>query len=337
MLSLDDLEKNNLKIPPILRLGFRPFFLLGSLYAVLVMLAWMGVYQGWWPVTMKQLPATTWHAHEMIYGFALAVVAGFLLTAVKNWTGVQTAHGWRLLMLVLFWMMARVGALVNSPVSEWLMFVGDVLFALFLIFEISWPIVRARKWEQIGVLAKVVLLGLSSILFYVGLLGWHEQALHWGLYSGLYLILGLIITMGRRVIPFFIERGVDSKIELTNIRLIDQTAIPVFLIFYVLEVFTTYKVLSSLMALVLCLFYLVRLRLWHHRDIWKKPLLWSLYLSQVFITVGFLMLGLRMFVDVPGFLAIHALAYGGIGLVTTGMMARVSWGHSGRDVFNPPQ
>jgi uncharacterized protein involved in response to NO len=336
MLSLDDLDKSKLKITPVLRLGFRPFFLLGSLYAVLTMLGWMAVYRGWLATPFEQLPPMTWHAHEMIYGYALAVVAGFLLTAVKNWTGIQTAYGWRLLLLALFWASARFGALVDTPVSHVLLIVGDLAFVAMLIFELAWPVIRARKWEQIGILAKVVLLGLSSALFYAGLLGWHEQALHWGLYSGLYLIIGLIITMGRRVIPFFIERGVDSKIELKNLRFIDLSAIPVFLLFYVLEVFTPFQKLASIMALILCLFYLVRLRQWHHPDIWKKPLLWSLYLSQVFITVGFMMLGLRLFTEVPGFLAIHALAYGGIGLVTLGMMARVSWGHSGRDVFNPP-
>lgn len=336
MLSLDELDKGRMKILPVLRLGFRPFFLFGSLYAVLAMLAWAGVYRGWWGMPAVQLQPMTWHAHEMIFGFALAVVAGFLLTAVKNWTGIQTAHGWRLMVLVLFWLSARLGAMVDTPVSLWLMLVGDLVFVTLLMFEVSWPVVRARKWEQAGILAKLALLGLSSALFYAGLFGWHDQALNWGLYSGLYLIIGLIITMGRRVIPFFIERGVDSRTELVNLRFIDLAAIPVFLLFYVLEVFTSLLALSSVMALVLCLFYLVRLRLWHHPDIWKKPLLWSLYLSQVFITTGFLMLGLRLFVDVPGFLAIHAFAYGGIGLVTIGMMARVSWGHSGRDVFNPP-
>lgn len=337
MLSLDELDRDKMNTWPVLRLGFRPFFLLGSLYAVLAMLVWMGTYRGWLSAPMDQLPPITWHAHEMIFGYALAVVAGFLLTAVKNWTGIQTAYGWRLLLLVLFWLLARFSALVDTPFSMVLLIVGDLLFAAMLVYEISWPVVRARKWEQAGILAKVVLLGCSSGLFYAGLLGWHEQALYWGLYSGLYLIIGLIITMGRRVIPFFIERGVDSKIELVNLRFIDVSAIPVFLLFYVLEVFTTFKGLASILALVLCLFYLVRLRLWHHPDIWKKPLLWSLYLSQLFITIGFLMLGLRLFVDVPGFLAIHALAYGGIGLVTVGMMARVAWGHSGRDVFNPPK
>jgi uncharacterized protein involved in response to NO len=336
VLSLDDLDGKKMKIWPVLRLGFRPFFLLGSLYAVVAMLAWVGVYRGWWMMPFEQLPPMTWHAHEMIYGYALAVVAGFLLTAVKNWTGIQTAYGWRLALLALFWVCARIGALVDTPISQWLLLAGDMAFVFMLCFEIAWPILRARKWEQIGILAKVILLGLSSALFYAGLLGWHEQALYWGLYSGLYLIIGLIITMGRRVIPFFIERGVDSKVELMNLRFIDLAAIPVFLLFYVLEVFTPFQALASIMALVLCLFYLVRLRLWHHPDIWKKPLLWSLYLSQVFITIGLLMLGLRLIVDVPSFLAIHAFAYGGIGLVTLGMMARVSWGHSGRDVFNPP-
>jgi len=198
------------------------------------------------------------------------------------------------------------------------------------------PIVKARQWPQIGVWSKVVLLLLSNALFYLGVFGTLENGVQWGLYSGLYLMVSLVLLMGRRVIPFFIERGVDEKVTLTNRAWLDVASLVLMLVFWIIEVFFVLPMISALLAASLFLLHGLRLLGWHTPGIWRKPLLWVLYLGYGWITVGFGLIALSKAGGINPMLAIHALAYGGIGMMTLGMMARVALGHTGRNVFAPP-
>lgn len=162
------------------------------------MLLWTGVYTFGWKIPVATgIPVTSWHAHEMLYGYTMAVIAGFLLTAVKNWTNIQTASGLRLFLLFSIWILARIAAISNLPVT--FMFLLDSVFIFLLVLETGIPIVRTRQWRQTAILAKVILLGIGNLLFYAGVLGWLDNGIPWGIYSGLYLVIGLILTVGRRV------------------------------------------------------------------------------------------------------------------------------------------
>ena len=332
---------NNRELKPyrfaLQHLGFRPFFLLAGVFALFSMLLWMWLYQTNQSLPQAQVLANSiWHAHEMIYGYSVAVIAGFLLTAVRNWTGVQTLHGAPLLVLASLWLLARVMPLVNHPDALYLMAAFDLLFNLTLSASVLYPIIKVRQWSQIGVWSKLLLLFIANGLFYLGLFGQVDQGMQWGLYAGLYLIISLILMMARRVVPFFIEKGVDEASTLINYRWVDISSLILMLIFIVVEVFLSLPVFSAVIALLLFIVHAIRLAGWYTPGIWRKPLLWILYLAYAWIVFGFAMKGAGLFITVEPMLAVHAFAVGGVGLVTLGMMARVILGHTGRDVFDPP-
>ena len=317
-------------------LGFRPFFLGAGVFAVLSVSLWMAVYVFRLPLPLDVVSAFQWHAHEMIYGYTMAVISGFLLTAIRNWTGIQTVCGTRLCWLFFFWAAARVLYMGGTKLI-YAAAVFDMLFVVFLGVAITRPIVRAGQWKQMAVVSKVVILGLGNLCFYLGYLGLLEHGMYWGIYGGLYLIVALVLTISRRVVPSFIERGVDYQVQLFNSKWIDVLSLLAFVAFFVAEVFVRNADIAAFLALGLFVLHTVRLAGWYTHGIWSSPLLWSLYVALWFITAGFLLIFLSAFHYVPGILAVHAFGFGGIGIVTMGMMARVSLGHTGRDVRNPPR
>jgi len=335
------LDKNTLDAGPpariaLFNLGFRPFFLGASLFAVITVVAWMLVYTLSLPLPMAGLTPFQWHAHEMVYGYSLAVIAGFLLTAVRNWTGVATLSGAPLLGLFSLWAAARLVMLSGTGYIA-AAAVLDLLFIAALAVAVAVPIIRARQWRQAGILSKLVLLGAGSLCFYLGVFGYLDAGVHWGNYGGLYLVIGLVLTMGRRIIPAFIQSGVGYPVTLFNSKWLDRASLVLFLGLFIVELFIRHPQWSASLAAALFAVNLVRLAGWHTPGIWSKPLLWSLYLAYAFVVLGLALLALSGFAGVSKYPAIHGLAYGGIGLITLSMMLRVSLGHTGRDVHNPPR
>jgi uncharacterized protein involved in response to NO len=318
-----------------LHLGFRPFFIGASSFAFLSILIWMGLYVFGWNIYISHFSSITWHAHEMIFGYSIAVVAGFLLTAIKNWTGIQTVHGYPLLLLFLLWLLARILPFLGGG---YLMPVIDNLFIVSLCISVFIPLLKAKHWKSVALASLLFLLLISNIVFYLGAFGFLSNGMNYGLYGGLYLILALIFIMGRRVIPFFIEKGVDYSVELKNWKWVDKSHLIVFLAFGIADMIALYPYLTAGLAGLLFLIHGVRLVGWHTQGIWKKPLLWILYLAYAFIVFGF---GLKVLTIIVGgistYLVVHAFTFGGIGMMTIGMMARVSLGHTGRNVFDPPR
>lgn len=319
----------------LLNLGFRVFFLGAAVYSIVAVLFWVGVYTSKLSLPMIGLSMFQWHAHEMIFGYSMAVIAGFLLTAVKNWTGIQTVHGLPLLAIFSLWLVARVMFLFGSTYIN-LAAIFDMLFIFSVIVAAVIPIVRSKNWRQLGILSKLLLLAATNASFYLGYAGVLEQGLAWGIYGGLYLVIALILTLGSRVIPFFITRGVDYPVEIKNPKWIMISGLLIFLVFVISELFLHDNNISGIASAALFIIYSIRLVGWYTPGIWKKPLLWSLYLAMLFINIGFLLFALSVYFGVSKFIAIHALAYGGIGIITLGMMSRVAVGHTGRNINEPP-
>ena len=321
--------------PPLLQSGFRLFFSGAAVFAVASMILWMANYSFGISIATGELSGRQWHAHEMIYGYSLAVIAGFLLTAVANWTGQTVLEGWRLAGLFALWAIPRVLLLCGGEFILLAAFV-DIAFILSLMVALALPIVRARQWIQLGLLSKLLLLGLANAAFYLDYFDGLDNGMYWAMYGGLYLVIGIVLTMGRRVLPSFIESGVGYPVQLRNSRWLDGSSLVLFLAFFIVELFFTASGLTPIVAGALFVVTSLRLAGWYTPGIWRVPLLWSLYLAFVFIDIGFLMFALGAVAGVSKFLAIHAFATGGIGIVTMSMMARVSLGHTGRQVGNPP-
>lgn len=312
-------------------LGFRPFFLLAGLFSLVSILIWGGVFVYGWPAPHLPFSPVHWHAHEMIFGYGMAVAAGFLLTAVRNWTHIPTPSGYPLAGMATLWLAARtVGWMIPGQVLPMLLL--DLLFDVWFIVAILRPILRAKQHDQIGIASKVVLLTLANLCFYLGVSGVLEQGIVWGLYLGLYFLLALVFTMARRVLPFFIERGVGYPVKLMNRIWIDRSSLVLFVLFLIADVFWRNVPVTAALAGLLFAIHTMRLAGWYTHGIWKKPLLWVLYAGYGGATFGFLLKALAPIFPVSPSLALHAFAVGGIGMITAGMMARIALGHTGRDI-----
>lgn len=291
-----------------------------------------------WP--LAGLPPMVWHAHEMIFGYVLAVVAGFLLTAVRNWTGVPTATGGLLLVMVGCWLGARLTMLLAGANALMLAAALDLLFLGLLSYNLLNAIVRSKNWQQMAVWSKVVLFGLANACFYLGVWVKQPELTLDSLNAGLFLVVGLMLMLGRRLIPFFIERAAPQPVALVNRDWLDRLALLVFLLFFVLVLYDPMHAWTVGSAAALFVIHAWRLYGWHTSTIWKTPLVWVLFVAYGFMVLGFLLFALNGWPDsstIPIPLSTHAFAYGGMGMMTVGMMSRISLGHTGRDVYSPPK
>jgi uncharacterized protein involved in response to NO len=334
--QINDPGNSNPQKFALFNLGFRAFFLGAAIFSVASIALWSAIFLFQFSLPMHSISSAQWHAHEMIYGYGIAVIAGFLLTAVKNWTGVQTLHGKGLVLLFSLWAIARI-LMLGGTSMLFASAVFDLLFSLFLLFAIAHPIIKVAQWKQLIILLVIFLLFIGNTLFYLGAFNIFTSGIHLGLYSGLYLIIAMILIMGRRVIPFFIEKGVDDEVELKNYKWVDS-ATPVFFTgFVIAELYNSPPLFLAGLATILFFLTAIRLYGWHSRGIWKKCLLWSLYLSFCFIALAFALIASSYLLGTAKSLAIHAFTFGGIGVITMGMMSRVALGHTGRDIKNPPK
>lgn len=321
---------------PLFRLGFRAFFLAAAVFAVFSMAIWMANYVFAVEFLFSAMPPHLWHAHEMIFGYTMAVVAGFLLTAIKNWTGVEVLRGRPLAFLLAIWMLARILPYTGFQLPTIVTAAIDCAFLLLLVIVCLRPVLKVKQYKQLGIISKLFLLLLCNLVFYLGLNGDIDNGVQWGLYSALYIIIALILVMMRRVMPMFIKNGIEGEIEIKNHAFLDNASLLLLLCLWVLDVFTAYTHFMALTAALLALLHAVRLSGWYTSRIWPKPLLWVLVVAYGFIIAGFASKALSVYFAVSPFISVHAFTVGGIGLVTIGMMSRVSLGHTGRDVFNPP-
>ncbi len=329
------------KTPPqgsaLLNLGFRPFFLSAAAFAAISLTVWMWKYLHFTLPPLFYVSASQWHAHEMLYGFAFAVIAGFLLTAVKNWTGISTLQGWPLFGLLACWGGAR-SLMLFAP--EWTLAAAilDMLFNLWLIVAIALPIIKVKQWRQLGVLSKVSLLTLGNAAFYAQALGWTASGAHASLWAGLLLNVSLIMVISRRILPGFIERGVKEDVTLKNTTWLDRLLM-LALVALLLNILTIESTAINItLGLAIGIGSSFRLWRWHTPGLWQVPLLWSFYCGLWLINAGFFLFALSaMENSVSPIFAIHCWAIGGIGVITLAMMARVSLGHTGRNIHLPPR
>lgn len=318
-------------------MGFRPFFLGATVLAIAVILLWGLILQGVIPPPSTLATPILWHAHEMVFGFALAVIAGFLLTAVRNWTGQETPTGKPLAALFLSWLLARVAVMASfwEPAWQWLGAAFDLAFVVALTVVITRPILAVKQWRQLPILAKLTLIGISSATAWSGALLGSVGITETAILSGFYLVLALVLTIARRVFPFF-SRGAAGG-ELPNHNWADQLSLFGLLVFWIAELFSEGHAIGNLAALAVFIGNACRLIGWHYKAVWSSPLLWGLYGAMLLICGGFLMMALRGQLGVTHSLALHLLAVGGLGFITLSMMGRVSIGHTGRSISHPPR
>jgi len=188
-------------------LGFRPFFLAAGLSALLLMLLWLLILGGN-STASSYYPGNYWHSHEMLFGFVATVAAGFLLTAVRNWTGVQTLRFTPLALLSLLWLLGRLAPLSIFQLPGWLIALVDLSFLPVAAVGVAIPILRKSQKSNYVFPILLLVMAMANLLTHMQFLGLSEQTADTGISLMLYLVVALIMIMGGRVIPFFSERGV---------------------------------------------------------------------------------------------------------------------------------
>ncbi|WP_341916221.1 NnrS family protein [Ferrovibrio terrae] len=320
--------------PVLLQSGFRPFFLLAGLQASLFILLWIAGWVIGWNLPLGDHPIL-WHGHAMLFGFATAALAGFLLTAVPNWTEAGPVRGARLALLVAFWLAAQILSL--SPLAT-AYAVADVGFWLLLIGLIAPGILKRNAWRNgifvviLSVLASINLLWHLSLHY-----GWYDTALLC-LHGALGLFLLAIGIIGGRIIPAFTIGGLlqaghtVSIVPAPRLGLAANIALVAALIARLAALPVALQVLACLLAAVL---HGLRLQHWWRRKILRIPIIWSLHLGYAFLPVGFVLEAAGAAGLVPLGAGIHALGSGGVGLMILAVMTRASLGHTGRRLVAP--
>ena len=317
--------------PALLRLAFRPFFLLGTAFAVLAVLRWVAILQGWshW---QGQLPVLFWHAHEMIFGFVQAIILGFLLTAVQTWTGVPGIRGKALGFLVFCWLCARA-VFWFSPNIPWVFYwMPDLLLIVSAGFFLARPIVARRQWKNLPFVPILFLFALIHSGVIVALATENYGLARELLFSSLWLVVLLISVMGARVIPFFTARRWNSEQHGEPIWFSILVALGFVLLLLPTSLFSL-EYLPMIKSFVLAFLGFAlswRLYQWHHINNWQEPLLWSLHLSYGAIAAGCLVLAFSTAGSPIHTHATHLIALAGVGGIILAMIARVSLGHTGQ-------
>ncbi|KAB0507953.1 NnrS family protein [Pseudomonas moorei] len=325
----------NFASKPVFSLGFRPFFLAGAGFAALAVAIWGLWLYGRWPGIEPVGGMLVWHRHEMPFGFAVAIIAGFLLTAVPNWTGRRGLNGWPLIGLVLVWLLARLAWLMPIPSSLVLIF--QLPFLPLLAWVLGCDLLAAGKRENYPILLMISLLAGCQLMTLWGLQTHDDGLQRRGVLAALWLVAALMSVIGGRVIPFFIQRGLNRP------PLPASSPLPtrVLLVSGLLAAVSVAVGLNdaprpwlSLLFVLIGVLHLWRLWRWHDRAMWRVPLLWSLYVAYAWLVVAVVAMALwHAGLMLQQSLATHALAVGAIGGLILAMIARVSLGHTGRPLL----
>jgi uncharacterized protein involved in response to NO len=324
---------------PVARLAFRPFFLLAALFSVLSMVVWFAFWHG--DILLRPHGGLMWwHQHEMIFGFGAAVVVGFLLTAVQNWTGRKSLSGAPLLGLVALWLAARLLLAYPMGLPTWLLITLDVAFLPLAALAMGRLVVAARLWRNLMFVPVLLLLAGANLAMHLGVALGKFELIREGGYLGVLLIAMLMVLLGGRVIPFFTSRKLGRPqaqpiVWLEKLTLVSMLAV-VLLQLAVLLGAVVPPALMAIAMLVAAAASLVRLVRWEGHLTLHEPLLWGLHLSYAFVPVGLAMWAMALMGTFRVELALHALAIGGIAAMMLAMMARVALGHTGRDIRTLP-
>jgi uncharacterized protein involved in response to NO len=313
---------------PLFALGFRAFFLLSGFSALLFISLWRSIYDGSLSIN-NYYTAINWHMHEMLLGYTTAVISGFLLTAVRNWTGQNTLTGDALAGLCLLWLAGRIMPFYAGYFPDGLIALVDFAFLPALAYQLSKPILQAEHYKSFIFVGLLLLITLGNGLIHAENLDLLKNSAWLGTKIIVATIIMLILVIAGRIFPFFTERGIPGTICLRN-PLLDLLSIASATLFFVLEIFDVSGGWLAIAAIAAAIFNSMRVSGWYVRSIWYVPLLWVLYVGYGWIILGFLLTIFSAFGLIIPSLAIHAFTVGGIGGLTLGMMARVSLGHTGR-------
>lgn len=323
--------------PAILSYGFRPFFLAGAIWAVVAVMVWMPQYFG--EISLRTVfQPLDWHIHEALFGYVAAVVTGFLLTAVPNWTGRLPLQGTPLLVLIIVWLSGRA-AIAGSAYIGWAATaLIDCAFLILVCAAVAREIVAGKNWRNLKVLAVLLMLLTANAAFHVEA---HVQgAAFYGKRLGVATIVALVILIGGRVIPSFtrnfLARRGPGRLPASFDRF-DKACVVAAVLALVAWTLASDRTMTGGLLVVAGLLHAARLARWAGDRTFADPLVLVLHLGYAFVPIGFILSGFAVLSpSVPVSAGVHAWTVGAIGVMTLAVMTRSSLGHTGQALHAGP-
>ena len=316
--------------------GFRTFFLLAAIFSPLAIAAWLGIYSG----AIKPIsayPPSLWHAHEMLFGYAAAVLTGFFLTAIPNWTGAAPLRGRPLVVLALLWLAGRAAIWFMPVVPPAVAAAVDVSFFIVLGLTLVPSLMQGAR-KNLIFLAVLAFLAAANLLFHLQALGFGETG-SLGLNLGVDLFALLISIIGGRVTPAFTANALRARAEtgdapplaIKSHPSLDKAAVLSVAAVAICEFFFSGKEWIGWVAFAAAAINAARLAGWQTRQTLSQPLLWVLHLGYAWLVAGLAIKAVAALTGaLPSTVALHGITIGAIGTMTLAMMSRASLGHTGR-------
>lgn len=320
--------------PAILSYGFRPFFLGAALWAVIAMTLWIAMLSGRAPLPTAFDPVS-WHAHEFLFGYLFAAVAGFLLTAVPNWTGRLPIVGWPLGALFGLWVLGRIAVAVSAGLPPLATALADLAMPVALAVLIAREILAGKNWRNLIVLGMLTVMTLGDALFHWEAAQGAYAAQGYGLRLGLGTAVMMIAVIGGRIVPSFTRNWLASRgggrLPVPPMQRFDKLALLVLLAALGFWVIRPAGALTGALLFLAGLVHLLRLARWAGGRTAAEPLVLVLHLGYVFVPLGALALAAEILLPgTGGGAAQHLWMAGAIGVMTIAVMTRATLGHSGQ-------
>lgn len=312
--------------------GFRPFFLLAGLQAAAAMAGWLVFYFGSGSLPQAFFPVL-WHSHELVFGFAGAAVAGFLLTAVPNWTGTKPRSGAPLAALAGLWIAGRVAFWLSASVPAWAVALLDLAFLPVLAVLVGKPLLAAGR-RNLVFLPILATFWLGELLVQLeNLTGAATGML--GVRLGIWVLALMIAIIGGRIVPSFTGswlRMNRPEVEIRSSAMVERLAPPMVALAGVADLLVPENPVTGLLLLSAGALHAVRLAGWHGLKTMGTPILWVLHVGYAWLVIGLVLRGVAVFAPavVPPSAALHALTAGAVATMILGVMTRAALGHSGR-------
>ncbi len=318
--------------------GFRPFFFAAMVFAAIIIPIWVLIFDDLIYLALP-MPNILWHSHEMIFGFIIAAAAGFILTAIPNWTGNKPLRGYWLGMLFILWLAGRFSMLFYLMLPFGFAAATDIAFLVILNLFIAWQLIISNNYKNLIICLIFLIFIAANILMHLEFLNISQFLLISSQRLGVDSVALLIVVIGGRVVPAFTGNWLNANgynVKINTGKKIDLMAMIAVLILLIFNIFMPGSNLTYLVALIAALVNLYRLSKWHSMKTLPNPLLWVLHLGYLWLCLGlFLEAGMVFDNYISESLNFHAIGIGAAGTMIAAIMTRASLGHSGRKLLAP--
>ena len=318
--------------PAVLGYGFRPFFLAAGVWAALALALWLAAFEGA-PVLASAFDPTTWHGHEMVFGFVGAAITGFLLTAIPNWTGRMPLQGLPLLALICLWLAGRIAVATSAAIGAWPAAFVDLGFYTALLAVVVREVIAGKNWRNLPMAVAVATFLAAHALMHAEAIGLASTArIGWRL--GIAVAIMLVVLIGGRIIPSFTRNWLakhGATVLPAPFRGIDRAAMIATLLALAAWTAAPETLPTAALAAIAAIINLVRLARWQGHATWAEPLVFILHIGYAWVWIGFaLMAASGASAAVPPIAAVHAFGAGAMATMIMAVMTRATRGHTGR-------